>query len=90
MTPPPLRWQALDSTTLHRRHWPDEDEGVVFNCASGDLHLLNQTALDVLEHLSDSPSTLEELAVRFPIDVTALKSLLESLDSLGLVSPVPL
>jgi len=86
----PFRWLALDHTLLLRREWVGEGEGVVFNCASGDLHLLNQTALDVLEHLSDSPSTLEELAVRFPIDVTALKSLLESLDSLGLVSPVPL
>ena len=82
------RWQALDRTTLCRRQWPEEDEGAIFNCASGDLHLLNQTALDVLDYLSDTPSTLSELAAHFPIDPAALETLVQSLDVLGLISPV--
>jgi len=89
MTPHLARWQALDRTILCRRQWPGEDEGAVFNCASGDLHLLNQTALEVLEHLSDTPSTLDELAARFPTDIAALEALVESLDALGLVRQVP-
>ena len=88
MTGPRNRWQALDRITLCRRQWPGEDEGVVFNCASGDLHLLNQTALEVLEHLSETPSTLDELAARFTNDRAALSALVESLDTLGLVRPV--
>jgi len=83
------RWQALDRTTLCRREWSGEEEGVIFNCASGDLHLLNHTALDVLEHLTDTPATVNELAARFAIDVAALEALVESLDALGLVRPVP-
>jgi len=82
------RWQALDRATLRRRQWLGEDEGVVFNCASGDLHLLNQTALEVLEHLSDTPSTLDELAARFSTDDAALEALVDSLDALGLIRPV--
>jgi PqqD family protein of HPr-rel-A system len=88
MTPHLARWQALDRDTLRRRQWLGEDEGVVFNCASGDLHLLNQTALEVLEHLSDAPATLDDLAARFPIEASALEALLESLDELGLVRSV--
>jgi PqqD family protein of HPr-rel-A system len=84
-----LRWQALDRNTLHGRQWVGEDEGVVFNGASGDLHLLNQTALEVLEHLFETAATLDELAARFPVDVAALEALVESLDALGLVHPVP-
>jgi PqqD family protein of HPr-rel-A system len=90
MTSPEHRWQALDRATLRRRQWPGEDEGAVFNCASGDLHLLNQTALDVLEYLSDNPCTVGELAARFSIDVAALEALARSLDSLGLIRPVRL
>ena len=57
--------------------------------ASGDLHLLNQTALEVLEHLSETPATFDELAARFPTDVAALEALVKSLDVLGLVRQVP-
>ncbi len=84
-----LRWKALDRNTLHGRQWVGEDEGVVFNSASGDLHLLNQTALEVLEHLSETPATLDELAARFPVDFAALEALVVSLDALGLVHPIP-
>ena len=82
------RWQALDRTIVCRRQWVEEGEGVVFNCASGDLHLLNQTALEVLEHLSGTPATFDELAARFPTDVAALETLVKSLDALGLVRQV--
>ena len=90
MTSHLARWHALDRTTLCRHQWPAEDEGAIFNCASGDLHLLNQTALDVLDHLADTPSTLSELAARFPTDAAALEALVRSLDALGLIRPVNL
>lgn len=82
------RWRALDRTTLCRRQWHGEDEGAVFNCASGDLHLLNRTALEVLEHLGETPSTISELTARFPTDAAALEALVQSLDALGLICPV--
>jgi len=85
----PSRWLALDHTILLRREWVGEGEGVVFNCASGDLHLLNQTALEVLGQLSEAPATLDELVARFPTDVAALEALVKSLDVLGLLRQVP-
>ena len=86
---PPYRWQALDSDTLHIRAWPGEAECVVFNERSGDLHLLNPEASDVLSRLSSGPATLNELAATFPgIDRQALERVLESFDALGLIRPV--
>jgi PqqD family protein of HPr-rel-A system len=91
MSPSPLRWHALDAATLSRRAWPDEDELVVFNARSGDLHLLNPSANDVLEYLAATPASLGELALRFPdLDAAALESLVESFDALGLIHPVGL
>jgi PqqD family protein of HPr-rel-A system len=88
MASPLTRWQALDRRTLCTRQWDGEGEGLVFNSASGDLHLLNQSALDVLDHLVDHAASLEDLTRRFRIDAAALGRLLDTLDGLGLIRPL--
>ena len=85
MTSTSARWHALGASTLLRRHWPGEDEYVVFNAASGDLHLLNPAAMAVLDRLSQGPASLDELSAALNIDVEVLSTLIQSLDRLGLI-----
>ena len=74
MSPDSNRWHVADPSALVSRHWPGNDEHLVFNTASGDLHLLNSAATVILEQLSTGPATADELAVllgtpdRGPID----------------------
>jgi PqqD family protein of HPr-rel-A system len=88
MTSSSARWQAPDASTLLRRHWAGEDEHVVFNAASGDLHLLNPAAMAVLDRLSQGPASLDELSAALNIDVEALSTHIQSLDRLGLIGPL--
>ena len=70
------------------RAWPGEDERVVFDTRSGDLHLLTATAADVLERLMETDATVQELSAQFPsFELDALESLLASFDALGLIHP---
>ena len=83
------RWHIVDPSALLARHWPGEDEHVVFNAASGDLHLLNPAAMAVLDRLSQGPATLDELSAELKIDtVEAVSTLIQSLDRLGLIGPL--
>ena len=88
MSPASHRWHVADPTALASRHWPGHDEHLVFNGASGDLHLLNAAAAAILEQLSTGPATVDELAVllgtadRGPIDAALLV-----LNQLGLIDP---
>ena len=88
MSLPSHRWHVADPSALESRHWPGNDEHLVFNSASGDLHLLNAAAIAILEQLSTGPATAVELAVllgtadRGPIDAA-----LQVLNRLGLIDP---
>ena len=82
------RWHIVDPSALLARHWPGEDEHVVFNAASGDLHLLNPAAMAVLDRLSQGPASLDELSAALNIDVEALSTHIQSLDRLGLIGPL--
>ena len=81
-------WQVVDPSALLVRHWPGEDEHVVFHAASGDLHLLNSPAIAILGRLAEGPASYDELReiVGTP-NPEALGAVLESLDRLGLISP---
>jgi PqqD family protein of HPr-rel-A system len=62
---------------------------VLFNAASGDIHLLNTSALAVIDLLAAAPATVDELRQAAPaIPPQALEDLVASLDRLGLVRPV--
>ena len=83
------RWHIVDPSALLTRHWPAEDEHVVFNAASGDLHLLNPSAMAVLDSLAQGPASLDELSAALNIeDVEVLRTLIQSLDRLGLIGPL--
>jgi PqqD family protein of HPr-rel-A system len=77
------------------RFWGDE--AVIYNCNSGDTHLLNRIAADTLETLQNTPASTEELtrmlALRFGID--ADREFLKQMDELllnfyeqGLIKPL--
>ena len=88
MSPASPRWHVADPSALESRHWPGNDEHLVFNSASGDLHLLNAAATAILEQLSTGPADADQLAVllgtpdRGPIDAA-----LVVLNRLGLIDP---
>ena len=62
---------------------------MIFNAASGDLHLLNPAAIRILDRLTAGPASFDELCASLENpDVAALSAVLQSLDRLGLVSPL--
>ncbi len=65
MAPPALvLWKLLDADLLRWRWWGDQL--VVFHAGSGDTHLLDALAGQVLDCLRRSPATLDELAEQLP------------------------
>jgi len=90
MPPYPPRWHIANPSALLFQRWHGEDEHVVFNVLSGDLHLLNPAATALLERLTDAPASLDDLLASLDTtDRSALEAVLHSLDRLGLISPLP-
>jgi len=86
MSPASHRWHVADPSALECRHWPGHDEHLVFNSASGDLHLLNGAAIAILEQLSTGSATADELAVLLgPADREQIEAALLALNRLGLI-----
>ena len=82
-------WQVQDPSLQIRRHWDGPDEWVVFNAASGDIHLLNAAAIAILDRLRASPASPSELCAVFdPADSGKVEAALQLLDRLGLIHPV--
>lgn len=81
-----LRWRCWDG------------EYVVFNPLTGDTHLLDVAAGGVLMDIVAGPATTDELVGRAadfldvdsdPALLAYIKNILQRLDELGLVEPVP-
>jgi predicted transcriptional regulator len=68
--------------------WLDENDQVVCNLLSGDIHLLTSDAIAVVKRLCEAPASLDELAETVSTDRPAIESLLASLDRLGLIGPL--
>lgn len=49
-----MKWQVLDPEALHIRIW--DNEVVVYEATSGNTHLLDTAAAQVLETLTDGPA----------------------------------
>ncbi|MFC5552267.1 HPr-rel-A system PqqD family peptide chaperone [Massilia aerilata] len=84
-------WRLRPGQTLQYRHW--DDEYVLYNDLSGDTHLLDDAAIEILLFLKNDPAPLPVLAAvlqsAFDIDDTELYEeigiLLERLKHLYLI-----
>ena len=93
------RWRVPDGVVLRRRIW--DDEGVVYHPLSGETHLLNVTAIVVLDLIEADPRSVPGLvdALIESDDVEnagereamtdQVAELVSHLDALGLVEPCP-
>ncbi len=59
MTKAAQRWKTVSALRLRWRCW--DDEYIVYNCNSGDAHLLNPVAAEALKALQKSAVSVEEL-----------------------------
>jgi PqqD family protein of HPr-rel-A system len=87
-------WSTVDSLAL--RWLCYEDEYIVYNASSGDLHLLNPVAAQALKILEESKITLEDLtkqvALQLDIEVGVdlerhIHHFLLKLARLGMICP---
>ena len=97
MAPSSHRWQLNPIGCLHWRSW-DREQYILFNVASSQTHVLNELGAAVVRLLEKNPLNTEELSDQLGayydglvVDTelaTAIDSLLETLDTLGLIEPV--
>ena len=90
------RWRVPDGVVLRRRIW--DDEGVVYHPLSGETHLLNVTAIVVLDLIEADPRSVPGLVDALierndpgerEIMAEQVAELVSHLDALGLVEPCP-
>ena len=55
-----MQWRIIDDDALQLRFW--DGEFVVYNALSGDLHILDEQAAQVLQALQHKPSDVLSLA----------------------------
>ncbi|MGB9109157.1 MAG: HPr-rel-A system PqqD family peptide chaperone [Telluria sp.] len=89
-------WQVVPGQSLAFREW--DGEAVLYNDLSGNTHLLDGAAIEVLEALRSAPATAATLAAiladRIECDAddelpTLIDELLTGLAGLDLVEPFP-
>lgn len=57
-------WSLVSPAQLYIRAWEGEDTAVVYDARSGDTHLIEALALEVLHLLKDQPSSTEALSLK--------------------------
>jgi PqqD family protein of HPr-rel-A system len=88
-------WRVVPGQSLAFREW--DGEAVLYNDLSGNTHLLDGAAIDVLQALQPAPANAAILAARlidrFEADGDELPAVIEdmltTLASLDLVEPFP-
>ena len=93
------RWRVPNGIVLRRRIW--DDEAVVYHPLSGETHLLNVTAIVVLDLIEADPRSVpglvdaliegddvEDAGARETM-TDQVAELVSHLDALGLVEPCP-
>jgi PqqD family protein of HPr-rel-A system len=55
-----MQWRALEDNALRFQSW--NDEVVVYNTLSGDTHILDKPAVQILQALQRTPSDVLSLA----------------------------
>jgi hypothetical protein len=83
------RWQPADQG-LRWVSWDGESEVVAFSPRSSSAHLLTPAVRTLLETLSITPRTFDEIAALYPGDWSSadITALVHSLDEAGLIEPV--
>ncbi|MGE5301904.1 MAG: HPr-rel-A system PqqD family peptide chaperone [Alphaproteobacteria bacterium] len=75
-----------------------DEESVIFNRASGSTHLINPVADKILSVLEQRPSSAQEISEQVSAEIKLdpdeeiiqrVELVLETLDRLGLVEPLP-
>lgn len=82
------RWQPADPG-LRWVSWAGESEVVAFSPRSSSAHLLTPAVRTLLETLSATPRTLDEIVALYPGDWSAadVTTLVHRLDEAGLIEP---
>lgn len=57
-----MRWRTVGGNALHLKSW--DGELVVYNALSGDLHVLDDQAAQILQALQQTPSDVLSLTQR--------------------------
>lgn len=87
-----MKWRLMSGQALHFQFW--DDEFVVYNSLSGDTHLLDSTAAQILLKLQQAPSNASALSeslapfLNAEMDnefVIQIEHILADLDSLALI-----
>jgi len=87
-----MKWRLISDHVLHFRFW--DDEFVVYNSLSGDTHLLDSTAAQILLKLQQAPLNSTTLAeslaplLHAEMDdefVVQIEHILADLDTLALI-----
>jgi PqqD family protein of HPr-rel-A system len=86
-------WRLMPGLALRYRTW-DNETYVLYNNLSGDTHLTDAAAIEVLELLRRSPAAAQALVSGLQLDDTPdslvqLNSLLEELRGQALVEAIP-
>lgn len=58
-----MQWRILDDNALQLRFW--DGESVVYNALSGDIHVLDDRAAQLLQALQQAPADVLSLVQRF-------------------------
>jgi PqqD family protein of HPr-rel-A system len=91
----PIAWKLVEPSELHWRHW--DDQFVVYNAASGDTHVLQQPAGEILRLIERSPAESSRLTAELAslLDLPAdedlslqVERLLQELSELNLIEAV--
>lgn len=87
-------WRVLPGQALHYRAW--DEEYVVFNNLSGDTHLLDGGAMQLLLAVAAAPGGAAALGERLGSalgldaqEISEIPAMLEGLCALSLIEPVP-
>ena len=90
-----LTFAAADS--LIWTQYPDSDEWVAYDPASGDIHLLTSSAHELLQFAAAAPATAESLTMQLAVAmqrdldeefIAATHDVIQSMDRAGLLRPV--
>lgn len=87
-------WRVLPGQALHHRSW--DDEYLVFNNLSGDTHLLDGGAMQLLLAVAAAPGDTASLGSRLhsalgldQYELDEIPAMLEQLRALSLIEAVP-